>query len=104
VSHRLHLAETAIAAGYKVALLSRISQHRAQIEASGVEVLDWSLDRRSRNPFMELRALWGAYATLRRFRPDIVHAVALKPVLYSAHENFWRNCYGRCWCWPFAGR
>jgi glycosyltransferase involved in cell wall biosynthesis len=84
VSHRLHLAETAIAAGYKVALLSRISQHRAQIEASGVEVLDWSLDRRSRNPFMELRALWVAYGALRRFRPDIVHAVALKPVLYSA--------------------
>ncbi len=84
VSHRLHLAEAAIAAGYKVALLSRISQHRALIEASGVEVIDWPLDRRSHNPFMELRALWGAYVALRRFRPDIVHSVALKPVLYSA--------------------
>ena len=84
VSHRLHLAEAAIAAGYKVALLSRISHYRAQIEASGVEVIDWSLDRRSRNPFMELRALWEAYSALLRLRPDIVHAVALKPVLYSA--------------------
>ena len=84
MSHRLHLAEAAIAAGYKVALLSRISHYRAQIEASGVEVIDWSLDRRSRNPFMELRALWEAYSALLRLRPDIVHAVALKPVLYSA--------------------
>lgn len=84
VSHRLHLSEAAIAAGYQVVLLSRISRYRAQIEASGVEVINWSLDRSSRNPFLELRALWEVYLALRRFRPDIVHAVALKPVLYSA--------------------
>lgn len=84
VSHRLHLAEAAINAGYKVALLSRISRHCAQIEASGIEVINWPLNRRSRNPFLELRAIWRAYIVLRRFRPDIVHAVALKPVLYSA--------------------
>lgn len=84
VSHRLHLAKAAIAAGYKVALLSRLSHHRALIEASGVEVIDWALERRSRNPFMEVRAIWGVYAALRKFRPDLVHVVALKPVLYSA--------------------
>jgi len=84
LSHRLHLAEAAIAAGYKVALLSRVSQHRTQIEASGVEVIDWSLDRCSRNPFCELHFLREVYVALRRIRPDIVHAVALKPVLYSA--------------------
>jgi len=84
VSHRLHLAETAIAAGYQVALLSRISHHRALIEASGVEVIDWSLNRSSRNPFLELHSIWKLYIALRKFSPSIVHAVALKPVLYSA--------------------
>lgn len=84
VSHRLHLAEAAIAAGYQVALLSRVSSHRPQIEASGVEVIDWSLDRRSRNPVLELYSLWSLYVVLQRFRPEIVHAVALKPVLYCA--------------------
>lgn len=84
LSHRLHLAKTAIAAGYKVALLSRVANHRAVIEACGVEIIDWPLVRRSHNPFLELRTIWSVYAALRRFRPDIVHAVALKPVLYSA--------------------
>lgn len=84
VSHRLHLAEAAIALGYKVALLSRISHHRAQIESSGVEVIEWSLDRRSHNLFLEFHALLEVLSALRRFRPDLVHAVALKPVLYSA--------------------
>ena len=84
VSHRLHLAEAAIAAGYQVSLLSRISNHRALIEASGVNVIDWSLDRSSRNPFLEFFALWELATSLRRVRPDIVHAVALKPVLYSS--------------------
>lgn len=84
VSHRLHLAQTAITEGYEVALLSRVSNHRTSIEACGVEIIDWPLVRRSHNPFSELHAIWCIYVALRRFRPDIVHAVALKPVLYSA--------------------
>lgn len=84
VSHRLHLAKAAIAAGYQVALLTRVAMHRDVIEASGVEVFEWSIKRGSINPWVELRAIKGVFAVLRHFRPDLVHAVALKPVLYAA--------------------
>ena len=84
VSHRLHLAEAAIAGGYQVALLSRISNRRSLIESRGVKVIDWSLDRSSRNPFLEFLAIWELAVIMRRVRPDLVHAVALKPVLYSS--------------------
>lgn len=84
VSHRLHLARAAVVAGYQVALLTRVARHRDVIEASGVEVFDWPIKRGSINPLAELRALKGVFASLRNFRPDLVHAVALKPVLYAA--------------------
>lgn len=84
VSHRLHLGMAAARAGYRVAVLTHVAQHRRQIEDAGIEVLDWSLNRSSRNPVTELRAMLGLVLAVRRFRPDLIHAVALKPVLYAS--------------------
>jgi glycosyltransferase involved in cell wall biosynthesis len=84
VSHRLYLAKAAIAAGYKVALLTRVAKHRDVIEAAGIEVIEWRIERGSLNPLTEFRAMFEVLVALRSFQPDIVHAVALKPVLYSA--------------------
>jgi glycosyltransferase involved in cell wall biosynthesis len=88
VSHRLHLAVRAAQAGYRVGVLCRISAHQALIEESGLEVFAWTLQRRCRNPLLEWRAVSEVRAVLRSFRPDVVHAVALKPILYSALAAF----------------
>jgi glycosyltransferase involved in cell wall biosynthesis len=87
VSHRLHLAVAAARAGFHVGVLTRVSRHRAQIEAAGMELIDWPLHRRSRNPVLEARAILAAIRALRRFRPDLIHAVALKPVLYASFAS-----------------
>ena len=84
VSHRLHLAINAIKSGYKVALLSRISRHHDLLVESGIEVIDWPLNRSSRNIWTELRAIKKVFSTIREFKPDLVHAVAAKPMLYTA--------------------
>ncbi|MFC1602620.1 glycosyltransferase family 4 protein [Pseudomonadota bacterium] len=84
VSHRLHLAIAAIESGYTVALLSHTSNYRDLIESSGIEVIDWSLDRQSRNLASEAKAIFGVVKALRYFQPDLVHAVAMKPVLYAS--------------------
>ena len=84
VSHRLYLGEAARKQGYQVGVLTRISKHRSRIESAGVRVFDWNLNRRSRNPLAELRAVRELVAALREFQPDLIHAVALKPVLYSS--------------------
>ena len=88
VSHRLHLAVRAARAGYRVGVLCRVSTHRARLEEIGLEVFAWTLQRRSRNPLLEWRAVGEVREVLRSFQPDIVHAVALKPVLYSALAAF----------------
>jgi len=84
VSHRLHLAVAAIKDGYKVGLLSKTSRHRQLLEETGIEVFDWSLNRRSSNIVLEVRAIADVVSAMKEFKPDLIHAVALKPVLYSS--------------------
>lgn len=60
-----------------------VSEMRSVIEATGIEVIDWSLDRRSKNPLRELTSVIRLRRCIQQLQPDIIHAVALKPVIYS---------------------
>ena len=89
LSHRFNLARAAIEGGYQVALLAKISSHREFLESSGLTVFDWSLDRRSANPIKELRALWQIVKTVYLYSPNLIHAVALKPIIYASIACRW---------------
>lgn len=84
MSHRLHLAQAAMAAGFSVGVVTRVSTLGRTIENFGITLFNWRIRRRSYNPFAELRAIGQLIAVYRRFKPDIVHHVALKPVIYGA--------------------
>ena len=85
VSHRLPLAVAARRAGYRVAVATRVQEHTAAIAEAGVELLELKRWRRSSmNPLREMAAVAELAGVIRRWRPDIVHLVALKPVLYGA--------------------
>lgn len=83
ISHRLHLVDSAIKAGFEVGLLTRINDHYNILKARNINIFEWKLKRRSLNPFPEILAITSLYKTLWLFRPDIIHAVALKPVIYT---------------------
>jgi glycosyltransferase involved in cell wall biosynthesis len=84
-SHRLALAEVALDAGFSVAVATRVDAHRQAIEACGCEVIPLQrLRRRSLNPLREIAAVAELVDVYRRWRPDIVHQVAMKPVLYGS--------------------
>jgi glycosyltransferase involved in cell wall biosynthesis len=84
VSHRLHMAIHAIENGYKVTLLTRVSNYKSLIESSGIRVIPWNISRRSLNFFNELKAINSILSVMNLHNPDIIHAVALKPIIYSA--------------------
>ena len=83
ISHRLHLIDAAITAGYDVGLATRINKDRDMLKARGIKIFDWKLQRRSLNPFLEMIALLRLWHILWLFNPDIIHAVAQKPVIYA---------------------
>lgn len=81
VSHRLPLAVAAQAAGFDVAVATREGRQADVIRSAGIRLIPFTLSRRGGSPLREVLALWHLY---RRERPDLVHHVALKPVMFGA--------------------
>lgn len=83
-SHRLPLATAARDAGYDVTVVTRVREHGEAIRAAGLQLEPFEIARSGTNPWRELLTLLRLVALYRRIRPDIVHHVAMKPVLYGS--------------------
>lgn len=83
-SHRMPLALGAIEAGFDVAIATRITNHGDAIRQAGIEIYPWNVSRGSTGIGSELKALYGLLKIYKKSRPDLVHQVALKPVLYGS--------------------
>lgn len=82
--HRLPTMRAAVRAGFDVALITRVDQHRARIEAEGVRVIPFPFSRKSKNPITAIGNIFALANIYRRERPDIVHHIALKPILFGS--------------------
>lgn len=91
LSHRLPLALAAMKAGYEVALACRVNQGLKTLESYGIRVFPLDIRRGSLNPFNDLKTLWQLRKIYQSFQPQVVHHVALKPVLYG---SLWAKFYG----------
>lgn len=83
-SHRLPLARAARDAGFEVVVATRVQKHKEQIIQEGFKLIPIRLRRRNKNPLKELLSLMELITIYRLERPDIVHHVAIKPVLYGS--------------------
>ncbi len=80
-SHFIKRAIAAKQAGWRVVLLTRTSGFEAQIRAAGIEVIAVPFDRKRLNPLAELGFSLRLARTYRQLKPDLVHHVALKPII-----------------------
>ena len=83
-SHRLPLASAALAEGYRVSVMTQEDKHGDVIRALGADVIPVRFPRGERNPLRELALLNTLRSNYRRVQADIVHHVAIKPVLYGS--------------------
>ncbi len=81
--HRLPQARAARDAGYDVTVLTRVARHRKRIESEGFHVVPIGLVRSSTNVLKEGKPLWELVRHYRDLKPDLVHHVAIKPVVYG---------------------
>jgi glycosyltransferase involved in cell wall biosynthesis len=82
-SHRLPVARAARVAGFEVVVATRVRAHGDRIRDEGfiVRPLDWR--RRGDGLLGTRRALAEIARLYRTERPDLVHHIALKPVLFG---------------------
>lgn len=83
-SHRLPVARAARDAGFRVAVATRVRDHGDRIRAEGFVLYPLRWRRRGDGPYGHARAIAEIARLYRREDPDIVHHVALKPVLFGA--------------------
>jgi glycosyltransferase involved in cell wall biosynthesis len=82
-SHRLPVARAARDAGFEVILAARVRDHGERIRAEGLRLCPLSWRRRGDGIIGAGRAIQEIAALYRQERPDIIHHVALKPVLFG---------------------
>ena len=83
-SHRLPVALAARKAGWDVGLAAQVSDAAPEIERADIRIHPLRLRRGSVNPLRDLGYLIRLYRLYRREKPDLVHHVAMKPVLYGS--------------------
>ena len=80
-SHFIERAKAARQAGYDVVVLTHVDRHRSVIEEADLRLIPLTIDRRSLNPLEAFRTLIQLIHVFRRERPDVLHQIALKPIL-----------------------
>lgn len=83
LSHRKDIALSAQKKGYEVTVVTKDTGKKTTIEALGLKVIDLPMNRSGQNIIEELYTCWFLYRLYRREKPDIVHHVGLKTILWG---------------------
>jgi glycosyltransferase involved in cell wall biosynthesis len=83
ISHRLPIAITAIQKGFEVHIACAITTKKAALESLGIVVHPLKMSRSGVNVISEIRSFVQIFDAVTNVRPDIVHTVTIKPVLYG---------------------
>jgi glycosyltransferase involved in cell wall biosynthesis len=88
-SHRLSLGKAALEAGFEVVLVTNVQAHREVIESLGIRIVPLQQQRGGLNPFREVKVLFSLLQIYHQEQPDLVHHIAVKPVLYGSLVARW---------------
>jgi glycosyltransferase involved in cell wall biosynthesis len=81
VSHFLPMAQVARECGFEVVVATRVREAGERIRTSGVSVIPVDSKRGSFSPLVAIRDFVQLSAIVRAQRPDIVHCIALRPIM-----------------------
>lgn len=83
LSHRLPVALAAKEAGWDVTIITANTGKLKDIESQGLKVINLPMNRSGMNIFEELNTLNFLYKLYERERPDVVHHVGMKTILWG---------------------
>lgn len=83
ISHRLPVALAAKKAGWDVIVATADTGRLKDIETAGVQAVNLPMSRSGMNILKELKAFWFLYQLYRKEKPDVVHHVGIKTILWG---------------------
>ena len=83
LSHRKAVAMAAREVGYETVIVTKDTGHRQEIEQAGFRVIDLPINPTGMNPSQELKTYRFLCDLYQQEKPDIVHHVGLKNILWG---------------------
>lgn len=83
VSHRLPIAIEALEKGYEVHLACSFTDKADYLKSLGIHLHEITFSRSGLGMLSELRTLVSLVRLFQKLKPDILHTVTIKPVLYG---------------------
>lgn len=83
LSHRKEIAVHAIKNGYDVTVVAKDTGRITEVEALGLKTIKLPINPTGTNVLEELRTFYFLYCLYKREKPDIVHHVGLKNILWG---------------------
>lgn len=83
LTHRKELAIRAQEVGYDVTIVAKNTGQREKVETLGLKMVELPVNPTGKNPIEELKTFWFLYRLYKREKPDIVHHVGLKVILWG---------------------
>lgn len=83
LSHRLPIAIAAQKKGYEVHIALGITEHYETLKSYNFVIHKLPITRKRSNIFTELRAFISILILLLKIKPDILHLITIKPVIYG---------------------
>lgn len=84
ISHRLPVALAARRTGWDVTIVTADTGRLQDIEKAGLKTVNLPMSRSGMNILQELKAFLFLYKLYRRERPDVVHHVGIKTILWGS--------------------
>jgi len=86
---RLATARAARDAGAEIIVMAPFQKFHSVCEAEGFRVIRWHMSRRSLNPAREMMAFYEVMRAYKNEKPDMVHHLALKAIIYGGAAARW---------------
>ncbi|MDY3319024.1 glycosyltransferase family 4 protein [Riemerella anatipestifer] len=84
ISHRLCIAERAVIEGWEVYVACTNTGRKNEITEKGIHFIDLPMSRSGMNLLQELKTIAYIWNIVRKVKPDVVHHITLKPVIYGS--------------------
>jgi glycosyltransferase involved in cell wall biosynthesis len=95
VSHRLPIALAAIKAGYEVHLACKFTDKADYLSSLGIYLHPLKLSRSGTGIVRELSSFFSIFCLIKKLKPDIVHFISIKPVIYGGLASRLLSIKGR---------
>src|SRR5579863_7434856 len=90
-SHRLPVAEAVLSNGYEVIIATGVYKYGQEIRDKGFRLIPLKLNRKTGSAFNELSAIRQLKQIYSTERPDIIHQVAIKAVVYGSFASLGKH-------------